>query len=137
MKHKQSVKKRIWSIFLVCVMLVSMIPTSVFAEETITETETVAQTDHSDDDFQGLVSDAANPEDAGDTSTGAGEGTGESADTSTGVGEGFEESTGDISTNSEEVSGDNTDSDILSSDSENLVGGVRANTYLIPLRMTH
>lgn len=109
MKHKQSVKKRIWSIFLVCVMLVSMIPTSVFAEETITETETVAQTDNSDDDFQGLVSDAANPEDAGDTSAGEGEG--------------FEESTGDISTNLEEVSGDNTDSDILSSDSENLVGG--------------
>ena len=44
MKHKQSVKKRIWSIFLVCVMLVSMIPTSVFAEETITETETVVET---------------------------------------------------------------------------------------------
>ena len=44
MALKSSKKKRICSLLLTGLMLVSMVPTSVFAEETITEPETVAET---------------------------------------------------------------------------------------------
>lgn len=44
MTLKSSTKKRICSLLLTGVMLASMVPTSVFADETITEPETVVET---------------------------------------------------------------------------------------------
>ena len=44
MALKSSTKKRICSLLLTGVMLASIVPTSVFADETITEPETVVET---------------------------------------------------------------------------------------------